>query len=651
MLLLFLPILGKGQHYDLLIVNGRIIDGTGNPWFYGDIGVREGKIVKIGKIKGEATQVIDAHGMIVSPGFIDVHTHIETNDFKNPTADNFIQDGVTTVITGNCGVSNVDLEKYFFKLDSARLSINVASLIGHNSVRKAIMGEDMRDPSPEEQQQMEHLVKSAMEAGAVGFSTGLIYVPGTYAKTPEIVGLAKVAATYNGVYASHIRDEGDHVLEAIDEALLIGREAKIPVEISHFKVTYKPNWGMSEKTLARIERARLDGIDVTIDQYPYSASSTTLNTVVPTWVFSGGNDSLMRRLNTPAIREKIKQEMAATLKKKKLKNYAYAVVANYEVDSTYNGKNISEINRIKGRRPTAMNEAETILEMIVHGRVQMVFFSMDEKDLKRILQYPFNMIASDAGIAVPGPTRPHPRGYGTNARVLGKYVRDEKIITLEEAIRRMTSLPARKFKLRDRGILQDGMAADIVVFDEKAIADLATYASPHRYSAGFNYVIVNGVPVLEHGKHNGIKKGTVLRGPEAKENLSIVFVCEHGAARSLIAAKYFERVSKQNGFNANIIFRGISPDSVLHKGSKAGLIQDGLAVGKDEKPKALSEDDVKRAKWIITIDCALPPMFDRYNDKLKSYEGVPSIDKDYGIARDSIIRITEDVLWKLKRIE
>lgn len=511
LLFLLLPLLTAGQQYDLLIINGKIIDGTGNPWFYGDVAVKDGRIVKVGKLKGAATRIIDATGLIVSPGFIDVHTHIESSGLNIPTAPNFIHDGVTSVVTGNCGASNADIKNYFFKIDSTKLSINVASLIGHNSVRKEVMGESMRDPTPQEQEQMEQLVAKAMDDGAVGFSTGLIYVPGTYSKTPEVVALAKVAARYNGVYASHIRNEGDDVTEAIDEALHIGREAIMPVEISHFKVTYKPNWGRSEKTLAQIEKARLEGIDVTIDQYPYIASSTTLNSVVPSWVFSGGNDSLMYRLNTPSIRKKIKEEMKAKLKSHKLKDYAYAMVANYSADSSYNGKSISEINKLKGRKSTPMEEAETILDMIVHGRVQMVFFSMNEEDLKRILKYPFNMIASDAGIVEPGATKPHPRGYGTNARVLGRYVREEKTLSLEEAIRRMTSLPARKFKLRDRGIIQEGMAADLVIFDDKKVADTATFTQPHAYAAGFHYVIVNGMPTLDLGKHNGTRNGMVLR--------------------------------------------------------------------------------------------------------------------------------------------
>ena len=499
------------QTYDLLILNGRIIDGTGNPWFIGDIALLDGKIAKVGNINAEAKRTIDASGMIVAPGFIDVHTHIETNDIKIPTAPNFIHDGVTTVVTGNCGFSNVDIERYFFRLDSVSLSVNVASLIGHNDVRREVMGESMRDPDAVEQQLMEEIVVKAMKAGAVGFSTGLIYVPGTYSKTDEVIRLAKVAASHNGVYASHIRDEGDDVLQAIDEALQVGRETGMPVEISHFKVTYKPNWGKSEKTIARVQQARQEGIEVTIDQYPYVASSTTLNALVPTWVFSGGNDSMMYRLNTPAIRQKIKREMKSGLRSNKLKNYSYAVVANYPPDSAYNGKNISEINLLKGRKSSIGEEAETILDMIVHGRVQMVFFSMDEEDLKYILKYPFNMIASDAGINQPGATKPHPRGYGTNARVLGRYVREQKIITLEEAVRRMTSLPARKFGFRDRGILQEGMAADIVIFDERKVSDAATYADPHAYSRGFEWVIVNGLPTLENGVHNGTRNGMVLR--------------------------------------------------------------------------------------------------------------------------------------------
>jgi len=511
----FIPSTLSAQIYDVIIRNGKIIDGSGNSWYYGDVGIKDGKIAAIGKLPdARGRREIVATGLIVAPGFIDVHTHIEGESITTPTANNFIFDGVTSVVTGNCGGSNLDMATYFHKLDSVKTAINVASLIGHNTVRRAVMGDLQRDPTSEEQRKMESLVAKAMREGAVGFSTGLIYVPGTYSKTPEVVGLAKAASKYNGVYASHIRDEGDHVTDAVSEAISIGREADMPVEISHFKVTYKPNWGRSAETLSLVEKARQEGIDVTVDQYPYIASSTTLDTTVPTWVFGGGRDSLKQRINDPPLRQKIKNEMVKNLKEKKLKNYSYAVVARYPPDSVLNGKNISEINRLKGRKSKPIEEAETILEMVgATNRTQMVFFSMDENDLVRIMQYPFNMIASDAGIAKLGSGMPHPRAYGTNARVLGRYVKELKTIRLEEAIRRMTSLPAQKFNLRSRGLIRQGMAADIVVFDEKKVGDAATFTHPHAYSMGFNFVIVNGEIIIDNNKFTGVRSGTVLKGP------------------------------------------------------------------------------------------------------------------------------------------
>ncbi len=503
------------QTYDLIIRNGRIIDGSGNSWYYGDVGIKEGKIAAIGKLqKEQGKREILANGLIVAPGFIDVHTHVEGESLTNPSASNFIFDGVTSVVTGNCGGSNLDLAHYFRQLDSVRTSINVASLIGHNTVRRAVMGDLQRDPTAEEQMKMEALVEKAMKEGAVGFSTGLIYVPGTYSKTPEVVGLAKASSKYNGVYASHIRDEGDHVTDAVNEAISIGREAKMPVEISHFKVTYKPNWGRSTETISLVEKARQEGIDVTVDQYPYIASSTTLDTTLPTWAFGGGRDSLKLRINDPKMRLKIKNEMVKTLQEKQLKSYSYAVVSRYAPDTLFNGKNISEINKLKGRSEKPMEEAETILEMVgATNRTQMVFFSMNENDLVRIMQYPFNMIASDAGIAKLGSGMPHPRAYGTNARVLGRYVNELKTIRLEEAIRRMTSLPAQKFNLHSRGLIREGMAADLVVFDEKTVSDRATFANPHAYSNGFHYVIVNGEVVINDSKFTGVRSGAVLKGP------------------------------------------------------------------------------------------------------------------------------------------
>jgi N-acyl-D-amino-acid deacylase len=502
------------QPYDVLIRHAKIIDGTGNGWYYGDVAIVKDRIAAIGELEGPAVHTIDASGLVLAPGFVDVHTHIEGNDVRVPTSPNFIMDGVTTVVTGNCGGSNVDMAAYFRSIDSVKNSVNIASLIGHNSVRNRVMGDAQRDPTPEEQKKMEELVEQAMRDGAVGLSTGLIYVPGTYSKTEEVVGLARASSRYGGVYASHIRDEGDRVTEAIEEAINIGRQANMPVEISHFKVTYKPNWGRSTSTVAQVEKARTEGIDVTIDQYPYVASSTTLNTTLPSWAFSGGRDSLLARLNDSKQRGRIKSEMLASLKRKQLNDYDYAVVARYPPDSTFNGLTISKINLRKGRNAKAQEEAETILDLLGSTEhVQMVYFSMNENDLKTIMQYPFNMFASDAGIAQFGAGVPHPRAYGTNARVLGNYVRTLKVIRLEEAIRRMTSLPAQRFKLHDRGLIKVGMMADLVLFNEKEVGDEATFSKPHAYSKGFKYVLVNGQITVEQGIHTGIRGGRVLRGP------------------------------------------------------------------------------------------------------------------------------------------
>ena len=358
---------------------------------------------------------------------------------------------------------------------------------------------------------MESIVEQAMKDGAVGLSTGLIYIPGTYSKTEEVVRLAKVASRYNGVYASHMRDEGDSVTQAIDEALHIGFEAKLPVEISHFKLSGQQNWGRSKETVPMIIKAREAGLDVTIDQYPYTASSTSLSTLLPDWVLADGHDSLRGRLARPAVRKEVTAYMLRKLKKRKLKNFSYPVVASFRPDSTLNGKSIEEVNLIKGRKHKASEEAETIIEMMEQSDAGMVFHGMSDEDVKAIMKYPFNMFASDASIRIFNSGNPHPRGYGTNARVLAKYVRDEKVISLEEAVRRMTSLPAQKFQLQNRGLLREGYAADIVVFDADKVQDQSTYDKPHQYTTGFQYVLVNGLVTVDQGKHNGTRAGNTLR--------------------------------------------------------------------------------------------------------------------------------------------
>lgn len=515
--LLLLPFSAFAQElaYDILIRNGKIIDGTGNSWYYGNVGVKDGKIVKAGRavLDSTAAIVIDAAGLVVAPGFIDVHTHIEGDEDKDPTAASFIYDGVTTVVAGNCGASHTDIGKYLAWLDSLRLSVNVATLIGHNDVRKAVIGRANRDATPQEMLQMEAMVNKAMQDGVVGLSTGLIYIPGTYTKTPEIIALAKVASTYRGVYATHMRDEGDSVVSAINEAITIGREAGIPVEISHFKLSGQQNWGRSKETIKMVQAARANGVDVTIDQYPYTASSTSISTLLPDEVLADGQDSIKARLQNEVVKKDVIAYMLKRLKKRKLRHFSYAVVTSHKADSSYNGKSIEAINLMKGRKHKAKYEAETVIDIMLNGGAGAVFHGMGEEDVQRIMQYPFGMFASDASIRIWGEGMPHPRGYGTNARVLAKYVREEKIISLEEAIRRMTSLPAQKFQLQGRGLIKEGMFADVVVFDEHAVQDMATFEKPHAYSKGFKYVIVNGKITVDREKHTGIRNGKALYGP------------------------------------------------------------------------------------------------------------------------------------------
>ena len=506
---------------DLIITNGKIIDGTGNSWYRGTLVVNQGKIVSIiyqpaaqkWETKWSPRRVIDAKDKIVAPGFIDVHTHIEGDEKKDPTTKSFIYDGVTTCITGNCGLSQVDVKKYFEFIDSLRLSINVGMLIGHNDIRRAVMGRANRDATDAEQYQMESLVEKAMRDGAVGLSTGLIYIPGTYSKTPEIIGLAKKAAEFGGVYASHMRDEGDSVTQAIEEALTIGRATGIPVQLSHFKLSGQQNWGRSKTTLAMVEKARQEGLDVTIDQYPYTASSTSINTLIPDELLADGQDSIKARLARPEVRKQVTTSIQKRLKKRGLKHLSYAVVASFGPDTTYNGKSIEQINVMLGNKHRVKEEAAVVMDIVSRGGASAVFHGMGEEDVTRIMKYPFNMIASDAGIREFNAGVPHPRGYGTNARVLGRYVREKNILSLEEAIRRMTSLPAQKFQLKDRGLLKSGYAADVVIFDPQQIIDLSTFEKPHAYSTGMYYVIVNGQITVDEQKHNGTRAGQLLYGP------------------------------------------------------------------------------------------------------------------------------------------
>ena len=498
--------------FDVIITNGRIVDGTGNSWYRADVGIKDGKISAIGHFQNaRAKQTIDAQNQIVSPGFIDIHTHAEEGIKEVPTAECFILDGVTSIVTGNCGLSVTNLPQFFSELRQLKISPNIGTFIGHNHVRAAVMKNAFREPTPKEQEQMAAIVEKAMQEGALGLSTGLIYVPGTYSKTPEIVSLAKISAKYHGIYASHIRGEtGATVKNAIEEAISIGKEAGLPVEISHFKIGDRSAWGKSIETIALVEKARQEGMDVTIDQYPYTAGSTGLGFVFPSWIFADGDSSLRVRLHTPSIRTKIAAETYELMKKSGFDNNSYVVIANFKADSSYNGKSVTEINRSLRRVDNAATEIELMMDIIDQGGAFCVLHMMSDEDVETILRYPFNAIASDARPGKFGVGTPHPRIYGTYARVLGLYVREKKIIKLEEAIRRMTSLPAQRVQLKDRGLLREGYAADVILFDETKITDKATFEQPHAYSEGISYVLVNGILVVENGKHNGRRPGQIL---------------------------------------------------------------------------------------------------------------------------------------------
>ncbi len=498
--------------YDLVITNARIVDGTGNPWFRGSVALKDGRIAKVGWFDhAGAKQVIDAKGQIVAPGFIDVHAHSE-NIFEQPNAENFIRMGVTTLITGNCGGSHVDVGKFLGTIGEKPLAINISTLIGHNSVRSQVMGLDNRAPTAEEQTKMNALVEQAMRDGAVGLSTGLIYLPGTFAETGEVVELAKASAKFGGTYASHIRNEGVGVFDAIKEAINIGEQADMPVQISHFKISAKSLWGQTNKTLQLVRDARARGMTFTVDQYAYPASSTSLDARMPSWAIAGGRDEGRKRLADPDIRSKVIAEMKKSRAEAGFADYSDAFVASYQENPAFNGKNIMQITKEVRDKDDLDSQLEQIFEMYDKGGAQMVYQVMSETDVKAIMAEPFTMIASDSGVREFGSGVPHPRGYGNNARVLGRYVRELKIVTLEDAIRKMTSLPANTFSMRDRGQIREGFAADIVIFDEKTVGDKATFEQPHQYAVGFSNVIVNGKVVFDGTKMTGTMSGQSIRG-------------------------------------------------------------------------------------------------------------------------------------------
>ena len=497
--------------YDVVIRHGRVVDGSGNPAFYGDVAVKGGRIAAIGRITGNAKTEIEANGLIVAPGFIDVHTHAD--DIADmPRAENFVRMGVTTLVLGNCGGSTLDVAGLFRAVERKDVAVNVATLVGHNDVRKKAMGGSFdRPPTAAELATMRKLVERAMKDGAVGLSTGLIYLPGVFAKTDEIVELAKVAAAYDGIYTSHMRHEDSRIYEALDEVFRISREAHIRAEVSHIKLSGPSCWGQADKVLAYIEKARAEGLDVTHDQYAYTASSTGISQLIPDSFFDGGQKKFLERLADPEQKAKMAAEMKRGLKTKGRDDFAYAVVASYKHDKSLNGLNIAEAAKAKRGSASVDDQVEMILEIQKNGGASGVFHGMSEEDLQMFMRHPNTMIAADSGLRKFGQDVPHPRGYGNNARVLGRYVRELKVIRLEDAIRKMTSLPADTFHLAGRGELRAGNWADIVLFDPGKVQDTAQFNDPHHYPLGIPYVLVNGVVVLKNGEHTGAKAGQALR--------------------------------------------------------------------------------------------------------------------------------------------
>ena len=499
------------QSFDLLITGGRIIDGTGAPARDGDIGVVGNRIAAMGTLTGAtAKSTIDARGQIVAPGFIDVHTHAD-EIAEHPLAEHFARMGVTTVIAGNCGGSAEDVAKAFRAIEQARPSINYATLYGHNTVRQRVMGSERRAPTAAELTRMESLVQQAMKDGAVGFSTGLQYVPGTYADKSEIVALATAASPFGGVYATHMRNEGTELESAVKEALDVGEASRMAVEISHLKVDAPSKWGASEKALALIDAARARGLRVAADVYLYDAASSTLGIRFPSWALEGGQPQINQRLDDEATWIRIREEMKKLIRERGLENYQFARIASYRSDPSLNGLAIPEAARRTVGKDDLDSQLEMMRRMLRAGGASMVYQFMAEDDIGRILRHPFVAIASDSGLNVMGQGVPHPRGYGNNARALARYVREQHVVSLEEAIRKMTSLPADHFGFRDRGRLAVGQAADLVVFDAGKVVDRATFEQPHQYPAGIGAVVVNGAVVIERETHTGARSGQVLR--------------------------------------------------------------------------------------------------------------------------------------------
>ncbi len=501
--------------YDLLLRGGRVIDGTGSPWFRADVAIKGDSVAAIApRIDAPAVRVIDVGGQVVAPGFIDIHTHARRGIFDVPTADNYTRQGVTTIFEGPDGSSPLPIRAFLEKVAARRISPNFGTFVGQGSVREKVIGLVNRKATPAEIDQMRELVRQGMGDGAFGLSTGLFYVPGIYTPTDEVVELAKVAGAMGGIHISHMRNEASGVLDSVRETIAIGELGGLPTQVTHHKIIGTGNWGKSVDTLRLVHEARARGVDATIDQYPYTASSTGISALFPPWALEGGQQEVVKRLKDPGQRARLKATVIENIRFDRgggdPKNIT---VANCTWDPSLAGKSLSEITKGRGQEPTIDNAAETAIFIVEGGGAQGIFHAIDEKDLERILADPLTMIGSDGEVPIFGKAAPHPRSYGTFARVLAVYVHDKGILTLEDAVRKMTSAPAARVGLPDRGILRPGMKADIAVFDPDRVRDKATFDNPHQYAEGFGWVIVNGQVIYENGAMTPARPGRILYGP------------------------------------------------------------------------------------------------------------------------------------------
>jgi N-acyl-D-amino-acid deacylase len=520
----------QARPFDLLITNARIVDGTGGPSITGSVAVRDGRIAGVGRVAGPAARTIDAGGKVVAPGFIDPHSHSDYALLTDGNAESKIRQGVTTEVIGESGSVAPqkptaergwsDFAGYFAALERSKTAVNLLSYVGLGQVREYVMGNDDRAPSTTELEKMSGLVSDAMKQGAYGVATGLIYSPNAYAKLDELVALSRPASAAGGFYASHLRYDGEKLKEGLEEAIAIGEQARIPVHVFHLKVTGAKNFGRMKEVIAIVEAAQKRGVEISADQYPYVASSTGLSQTIPPWAHEGGGAKLAERLKDPATRAKIRQEMDDPHPTWENRLISAGTWHNVQIASIRSperkkleGMRIDEAAKAAGKDPY-----DFVFDLLIaeRGSVGCVWFIIDENDLKLAMKQPWVSVGSDgSALATSGPLRngvPHPRSFGTFPRVLGKYVRDERVIPLEQAVRKMSGLTASQLHIRDRGLIKDGLAADLVIFDPATVADRATFTDPFQYPVGIPTVIVNGRVVLDNGRHTGERPGVVIHG-------------------------------------------------------------------------------------------------------------------------------------------